>query len=284
MEQNILWHILTPAKIHQRSITIACLLAIVGVFIVDSTADYLVRDDVRMTVVYVFPLTVLGMHCERKLIVALGLLLALFGTCYSTIVNHRLGAAMDVEMFIELAAFALVVFLARHARQLYLETLVLAELDSLTGLHNRRTFVSTTEIEIAKQRRYGGAFSLVLIDLDDFKKLNDSKGHLAGDAALKLLGKLFQENKRQTDFVARLGGDEFVILMPYTVRSDCGSFSARLGKEIFARMADAGFVLSASIGYTTFERPPESVASALQKADDALYKAKANGKGCVVGV
>src|SRR6202012_1887948 len=88
--------------------------------------------------------------------------------------------------------------------------------DELTRLHNRRGLETVIRREIARQKRYGGVFSLAIIDLDRFKELNDFQGHAAGDRALELIGRVLSKSTRQSDSVGRLGGDEFVIVMPDT--------------------------------------------------------------------
>jgi two-component system, cell cycle response regulator len=92
----------------------------------------------------------------------------------------------------------------------------LAITETLTQLHNRRGFESTLAVEIARQRRHGGALSLAVLDLDRFKELNDRRGHEAGDQALRLLGDVLRSGTRRSDSTARIGGDEFVIVMPRT--------------------------------------------------------------------
>ena len=164
----------------------------------------------------------------------------------------------------------------------YLATINLATTDWLTGLHNRRSFQIATDNEISRQQRYGGVFSLAMIDLDGFKLLNDSKGHQAGDTALKLVADSIKTHTRRTDVVARLGGDEFVILMPNTGSAACLRLTRQLVVVIAHHMARAGFGVTASIGSATFTEAPESATTALQRADAAMYEAKARGKGCAV--
>jgi diguanylate cyclase (GGDEF)-like protein len=154
----------------------------------------------------------------------------------------------------------------------------LATTDWLTGLRNRRSFETIAELEIARQKRYGGVFSLALVDLDDFKGLNDARGHHAGDETLKLLAAVLQKHTRASDSIARLGGDEFVVLMPSTQKADCSLLCQQISRKIADRMAAVGFATTASIGCATFEQAPTSVSEALQRADEAMYFAKANGK------
>jgi diguanylate cyclase (GGDEF)-like protein len=133
-------------------------------------------------------------------------------------------------------------------------------------------------MEITRQKRYGGVFSLAILDLDNFKEVNDAEGHHVGDKALRLLADVLRAYTRKSDSLGRLGGDEFAILMPNTQQEDCVSLCDQLAAKIALRMADAGFAITASVGSTTFERAPESTHEALQLADKAMYSAKADSK------
>jgi diguanylate cyclase (GGDEF)-like protein len=149
----------------------------------------------------------------------------------------------------------------------------------LTGLDNRRSIEIITSREIDRMKRYQGIFSFALLDLDEFKPLNDTKGHKAGDEALKLLATILKEKIRQSDTPARLGGDEFVILMPNTSAEDSLFFCNELCARITSQMKAEGFPITASIGTVTFAQPPDSFEEVFSKADEAMYIAKARGKG-----
>ncbi len=124
---------------------------------------------------------------------------------------------------------------------------------------------------------------MVMIDLDDFKGLNDTMGHQTGDKALVALAKILRVHTRQTDTVARLGGDEFVILMPNTKAIDCESLCHSLCQSISKNLtAEFSYSMSASIGFMTAEHWMDSADDILAIADHALYRAKSFGKNCVV--
>ena len=152
-----------------------------------------------------------------------------------------------------------------------------ARIDDLTRLPNRAAMIDGVEKAIARLEAAGEPFSLLYMDLDDFKRLNDRSGHAAGDEALREVASALRRSLRAEDLAARLGGDEFAIL----VRGDhaqAGAAATRVRDKIEARMMTRGWRVTASIGAATFERPPHSAASALAIADEAMYAAKRAGR------
>ena len=157
--------------------------------------------------------------------------------------------------------------------------------DILTGLPNRTLLYDRLEQAILESRRRGEPLALLLIDLDQFKAVNDSFGHHVGDALLTQVGPRFQEHLRETDTVARLGGDEFAIILPGTDRSTAGRIAATLLKALerpFTVEAEA-LPVGASVGIATYPDQGDSASMLLQRADIAMYAAKADlGNGYIV--
>jgi len=265
----------TPRLAPPMTIFVTSILAMVTIFGVD-LAD---GSQIWSQVLYVFPLYFIALSCERFRWVVFAVLLSAVFQLLTFLWYEISALSVIANWIIALAASVMTVGLARVARSRFAEAETDAATDVLTGLCNRRGFESVAAREIIRQKRYGGVFSLVVIDLDRFKSLNDSKGHAAGDRALRLLGFVLRRNLRQTDSIARLGGDEFVIVMPNTQAADCAALCRQLSATIGNQMDAAGFAVTASIGYTTCETPPSSVAAALQEADDAMYAAKAMSSG-----
>jgi diguanylate cyclase (GGDEF)-like protein len=158
----------------------------------------------------------------------------------------------------------------------------LADKDDLTGLFNKRSLLAHLETEISRARRYGGELSCLMIDLDGFKPINDSCGHLAGDQVLRQLGDLFRSCCRESDFIARYGGDEFTVILPQTGAQGAASAAEKLRRRVRTHSFIAGtgqrVSVSLSIGLTTcpgktwLEGP-----QVLAAADSALYAAKRAG-------
>jgi diguanylate cyclase len=160
----------------------------------------------------------------------------------------------------------------------------LVQKDPLTHALNRRGLEEAFRVENARSQRYGLPMSLAVIDLDDFKKLNDTQGHLAGDRALVHLLTVIQAALRPTDVVARIGGEEFAILYSSTDLSEAVAATERALAELKARPFqhdNYSQALSFSAGVTTWV-PTEPLEALLERADDAMYKAKRAGKHRVV--
>ncbi len=162
---------------------------------------------------------------------------------------------------------------------------LLASTDPLTGCLNRRALVDKLDQELDRARRYGFPVTILMIDLDRFKAVNDTRGHLVGDAVLRQLGELLRAEVRSVDLVARYGGEEFVVLLPNTATDGGLSFAERLrirvGQHDFATgLAPLG--ITVSIGVATFPATPgQTVEELLAAADQALYRAKHDGRNLV---
>jgi two-component system cell cycle response regulator len=162
---------------------------------------------------------------------------------------------------------------------------VLASTDVLTGCLNRRALIEKLEQELDRARRYEFPVTILLIDLDRFKAVNDTLGHLVGDAVLRQLGELLRREVRSVDLVARYGGEEFVVLLPNTATDGGMSFAERLRIRVAQQDFTTGLAplaLTVSIGVATFPATPgETVEELLAAADQALYRAKHDGRNLV---
>ncbi len=150
-----------------------------------------------------------------------------------------------------------------------------SRIDALTGVGNRRMFDQSLESYRALFNRYGKQFSLAIVDLDHFKKINDTRGHLQGDHALSTVGLLLRDMVRETDIVARYGGEEFVILMPETPLDGACLFCERVRLAIETKLN-----LTASIGVASTEHFGITD-DLVHAADQALYQAKEAGRNRV---
>lgn len=157
----------------------------------------------------------------------------------------------------------------------------LATTDMLTGLSNRRVLDERVEFEFRFSQRHKTHLSVVLLDLDDFKRRNDELGHAAGDEALRRTGRIIAETIRTTDTAARYGGEEFVVLLPGADTQGAMLFVRRLQDAMIAEPW-AGTHVTASLGLASFDATTTSGAHLVARADDAMYLAKRSGRNCVV--
>jgi diguanylate cyclase (GGDEF)-like protein len=158
--------------------------------------------------------------------------------------------------------------------------------DPLTGCINRRGFEQALAREMARATRSGSEFSLLALDLDYFKTVNDTRGHLVGDTVLREVGSVLQQSGRGADIVARTGGEEFSMILPDTDGRGAHLVATRLCEKLRAHSFTGGthpVRLSVSVGVVTkgIDMPENDVEEMKRRADDALYFAKRSGRDCV---
>jgi diguanylate cyclase (GGDEF)-like protein len=167
---------------------------------------------------------------------------------------------------------------------LHEETARLAITDGLTGVWNRRYFDLRTAEELETAVRFGEPFSLVLIDLDDFKQVNDVHGHQAGDAALVELARRLTSSTREVDLIARYGGEEFALVLPRTDPEGAARLAEKVRRTVAAspfETGGTGLDLTVSAGVATYPVNGGTVKELIEAADAALYRAKGAGKNRV---
>lgn len=168
---------------------------------------------------------------------------------------------------------------------LFEETHHFSKCDSLTGLYNRTCFEEALKTEAARCKRHQSEFSLIFLDLDHFKKINDSLGHLAGDYVLKSLAKLIQSEKRAEDIAARFGGEEFILILPGTQKYNALILAERIRHKIETmELSYEGtpIQVTATGGVATFPLDTDIITELVDCADRALYRAKHQGRNQIV--
>jgi diguanylate cyclase (GGDEF)-like protein/PAS domain S-box-containing protein len=152
--------------------------------------------------------------------------------------------------------------------------------DSLTGLYNRMRLDQEVAAEIDRANRYATTYSIILFDLDHFKRINDSCGHLVGDSVLEEIGRIMQERVRQVDLAGRWGGEEFMVICPGVNMTGANTLAEDLRQAIASHNFQTGEKVTASFGVAEY-LPNESNIEMVNRVDQALYQAKTSGRNLV---
>lgn len=179
---------------------------------------------------------------------------------------------------VRLAFFVITASFIVTARRSLEREAQLADTDALTGLSNSRRFHEILESEFMQMKRTGRSCTVGLLDLDNFKEINDQHGHDTGDLALREVASLLRESAREIDVVARLGGDEFALLLQETDQAGTETVLERLRIQLRLLMDEHGWPVTCSIGAIVFTRPPASGEFAISLADELMYEVKGISK------
>jgi diguanylate cyclase (GGDEF)-like protein len=179
---------------------------------------------------------------------------------------------------IRMAVYLLVAYLTSRVRTLLTREVEMASRDALTGLLNRRAFLAAGRMETDRASRYSHPIAVLFFDLDNFKKLNDTRGHDVGDAALQAAANALSSTSRASDHVARLGGDEFALILPEVSQKGASEAGEKIAAGLAAAMEPFPPV-TASLGIAWFEQAKTSFADMLKEADALMYQVKHDTKG-----
>jgi len=177
--------------------------------------------------------------------------------------------------------FLIIGFLLSMLRIKMVQEQHMATTDHLTGVANRRLFFSLLQTEIQRSRRYNHPFTLVYMDIDDFKSINDHHGHAVGDTILRDVSQVTKNSLRTVDTIARLAGDEFTILLPETDMEATRTVITKIQTSLQSIQEQYDCTVTMSIGAVSFKDAPETVDDAIKIADDLMYTAKIRGKNRV---
>ncbi|MDY6862578.1 MAG: diguanylate cyclase [Thermodesulfobacteriota bacterium] len=180
-----------------------------------------------------------------------------------------------------LIVFLIITFVVATLKKALEREKISARTDSLTQIANRRAFYELAGIEIERSRRYKYPFTMVSMDVDNFKGINDNFGHKEGDNLLCNVANILKEHTRASDIVSRLGGDEFVILLPETGAEAAYSVVKKIQKELLTVVQNNEWPVTFSFGVVTFNNAPVTIDEPLKKADNLMYSAKQSNKNVI---
>ncbi len=265
--------------LERASKTSIIILAILLALLIGA-ADYFTGREISFSIFYLLPILVVTWYGSKTLGIYFSVISSLEWIVADQLTNpvYSHPTIPFWNMFVRLLVFLIVVFIAASLKLALDREKKISRTDPLTGVSNARYFYEFAEREIERAKRYNHLLTIVYVDLDDFKQINDHLGHLTGDQLLKIVAETIHQNIRSIDMVARVGGDEFVILLPEISNEDAHKVVSRMQDMLLERMTKNNWDVTFSIGLVTFHAPPSSADALIREADDLMYVAKRNGK------
>ncbi|MFH1378394.1 MAG: GGDEF domain-containing protein [Planctomycetota bacterium] len=246
--------------------------------------DYVTGDEIGLSILYLAPVAIAA-WTDGKYVGGLMAIVSGFVWFLAEIAagHHFPGPWTPYwNMLIRIGFYWIIsTLLARLNRSIMAER-QLARVDHLTELWNVRYFSELAAIEASRCRRTSCPFSIAYCDIDDFKKVNDTFGHAAGDALLRDVGAVIKRELRAYDVHGRLGGDEFAILLPDSDYEQASATLKRIKESLERMTVEKGYSVTFSVGAVTFKTPLESIKEMIRRADDLMYQVKRSGKSAIL--
>jgi diguanylate cyclase (GGDEF)-like protein len=242
-------------------------------------ADFATGTDLGFSVFYLVPVVFLGWFVHRAAALTFAALSAVLWVGADTLAGvHYTSLFVPAwNSFVRLLFFVITLLLVESSRNAHDRERALARTDSLTGVANGRRFQDRANLALATLRRSGRPFTVAYMDLDEFKSVNDTAGHIEGDRLLRSVAQAIDGRLRDTDMVARLGGDEFAILLDDTGQETARSVLKDISSTVEQAVEGHSHV-TATVGVVTFTEAPDSVDAMLMLADRLMYRGKRDGR------
>jgi len=265
-----------------RQSKLSIMLISIALVILLGVLDYLTGD--LSLLVFIFVPLFLATWFVGK---TAGFIIILISTILTPIVDllapgsSACSTTYEWDLFSKLLFFVIVVYCLSELKDTLRREAELARRDSLTGVFNGRAFVDLARREINRAQRYSRPFAFAYMDIDNFKEVNDTFGHNAGDTVLQIFSEAIKNNIRTVDIFARLGGDEFALLLPETKPEETKVVIERLRNLVMDALRKNGWSVTFSIGVATFLKAPEVVDEMIKRSDALMYSAKKSGKNMI---
>ncbi|HEY5269697.1 MAG TPA: GGDEF domain-containing protein [Anaerolineales bacterium] len=245
--------------------------------------DYQTGVEISITLFYLIPIFLLAWFADENL----GLVISAASAITWFLADYASGLIYSNIMIyvwntlIRLGFFIVSSWLLSELRRALKANQESARVDYVTGAASVRYFYELAQIEINRYQRYKHPLTLVYIDLDNFKAINDSQGHITGDKVLRAVTESIQRQIRPVDILARLGGDEFALLLPETGEEEVKPAIDRILSSLVNEMLRNGWAVTFSIGVVTYNQIPKSVDEMVKLADGVMYSVKTGDKNGV---
>ncbi|WP_243310930.1 GGDEF domain-containing protein [Fundidesulfovibrio agrisoli] len=242
--------------------------------------DYLTTYEISVAILYLLPVFVATVSTGLRGGLVTSLACSASRTITDILSGEVVSSAFSLysNFFITFLVFASFAWLLCELHETYLEEARASRTDELTGIANRKHFYEAATLELDRCRRFGKPLNLLIVDADNFKTLNDTRGHLTGDKALQVIAQTIVKNVRSIDLVARLGGDEFAVLLPEIGPEETRTVADKIHNMVLRAMRENGWPLTCSVGAVSCQDHSASLETILHKADMAMYESKRTGK------
>ena len=256
------------------TITSAVLVGVTGI------VDYLTGNEISLSLFYLIPISLCAWYANQNLGLSISILstISWFSAEFAAGRYYSHPIMYIWNTLIRFGFFIIVTYLISELHKTQKSIQAFAQTDYMTGAINSRYFHELLAFELNRAQRYKRPFTLVYLDLDNFKQVNDKFGHYEGDQLLRLLTDGLKRQLRNTDIVSRLGGDEFAILFPETSQQEAEAIMTKLHNHFTKQFRQKYPLVTFSAGAVTYTAAPNSIAETIKIADDLMYSVKNSTK------
>ncbi len=253
------------------------LIGVIGIL------DFLTGYEISFSVFYVIPISFITWLIGRRLGIMASLASAFVWLAADVVSGNPYSYPLIPiwNSLIRFSFFIIITLLLSALKSAMEHEKELARRDNLTGAVNSRLFFELLQMEIDRLRRYGHPFTIVYIDLDNFKIVNDRFGHITGDQVLRTVVGYAKKHLRKTDVIARLGGDEFALLLPETIQESARVALSKLQVGLLEEMKQNDWPITFSVGVLTCSAAPSEAEEVVKTVDELMYSVKRGSKNAI---